>query len=40
MTDVTNVIRAELAEIRRQMLVIQADARARIRHLFTLEEVT
>ena len=39
MTDVGSCIRGELADVRRQMLVIQADARARILHLLELEEV-
>lgn len=30
---------AELADVRRQMLAIQADARARFRHALELEEV-
>ena len=37
MTNVTNAIRAELAEVRRQIATIQADARARIQHLLAYE---
>lgn len=34
----TLLLRAELAEVRRQMRVIQADAKAKIWHLVELEQ--
>jgi hypothetical protein len=37
MTDVADLLRAELADVRRQMAAIQADAKARIWHLVELE---
>lgn len=38
MTDVALLMRAELAEVRRRMLVIQADAKAKIWHLVEIEQ--
>jgi hypothetical protein len=38
MTEVAALLRAELAEVKRQMLAIQADAKARIWHLVELEQ--